>query len=107
MLDWKGEYSMARYRLVIVHWEDAWGCSGGYTKAELMREKAARVATVGYVVRSDRKCIVLAHRAQRKAGEWKDITFIPRVYIRKVSPYRHIPGRKLPVCRVDGTFNCP
>ena len=98
---------MKRRRLVIVRWDDAWSCMGKREEASLMKGKPARVATTGYVVRDDKTCIVLAHCAQRKIGEWKNVTFIPRAYIRTVLPYHLKVGRKLPVCRVKGLYSCP
>lgn len=98
---------MGRRRLVMVRWNDAWACDGEYSEEELMKEKPEHVSTVGYVVRDDKTCIILAHRASHKAGGWKDITFIPRAFIRTVLPYHRKVGRKLPVCRKNGVYNCP
>ena len=101
---------MKRRRLVIVRWNDAWSCTGGtggYNEKELIQEKPAHVSTVGYIVRDDKACIILAHHVSHRGRGWKDITFIPRAYIRTVLPYHLKVGRKLPVCRKGGTFNCP
>ena len=98
---------MKRHRLVLVTWNDAWACTGGFSEEELIKAKPSPVRTVGYVIRDDKACIILAHRTSHRQGGWKDITFIPRAFVRTVLPYHLKVGRKLPVCRVDGVFNCP
>ena len=75
-------------RIVCVEWTDACYNSGYYDKKDECFSPA-KTKTTGFVVKSDRKCIILSHdrfyNEDGKLGEERHITTIPRAMIRKIT----------------------
>ncbi len=74
---------MSQPRLVRVDWDDA--CSNDRWRAQdaLLRTERVQIRTVGYVIRSNRKEMVLA-QSLSEAGNISSTIAIPRSCIRKV-----------------------
>ena len=74
-------------RIVCIEWDDASFNSGYYDKKDKEKFSPVRTKTAGFVVKSDRKCIVISHdRFYDETGKIEDerhITTIPRTMIRK------------------------
>ena len=75
-------------RIVCVEWEDAGFISGYYDKKDKEKFVPVKTKTAGFLVKSDRKAIVISHdRFYDEEGKVEDerhITVIPRGMIRKV-----------------------
>ena len=76
-------------RIVCVYWDDASFNSGYYDKESEKKFKPVRTKTAGFVVKSDRKCIIISHdrfyNEEGKLDDERHITTIPRAIIRKVT----------------------
>ena len=76
-------------RIVCVEWDDASFTSGYYDKKEEAKFKPIRTKTAGFVIKSDRKSIIISHdryyNEEGKVDEERHITVIPRAMIRKVT----------------------
>ena len=77
-------------RIVCVEWDDASFSSGYYDKDDKTGKFAPwRTKTAGFVVRSDRKSIVISgdrfYDAQGKLDDERHITVIPRAMIRHIA----------------------
>ena len=77
-----------RERIVCIEWEDAAFNSGYYDKKDKEKFTPVKTKTAGFVVKSDRKCIVISHDRfydeQGKIDDDRHITTIPRAMIRKI-----------------------
>ena len=75
-------------RIVCVEWDDAAYSSGYYEKKDKERFAPVKTKTAGFVIESDRKCMIISHERfydeQGKVDEQRHITTIPRAMIRKV-----------------------
>ena len=75
-------------KIVCVEWEDAGFNSGYYDKKEKGKFEPVKTRTAGFVIKSDRKCIIISHDRfydeQGKIDDERHITVIPRAAIRKV-----------------------
>lgn len=78
-----------RERIVCVEWDDASFNSGYYDKEIPNKFRPMKTKTAGFVVRSDKKVIVISHDRfydeQGKVDDERHITTIPRGMIRKVT----------------------
>lgn len=76
-------------KVVLVEWDDASFNSGYYDKKDKDNFKPVTTKTAGFVVKSDRKSIVISHdRFYKEDGEIDDerhITTIPRGMIRRIT----------------------
>ena len=76
-------------KIVCVEWDDASFNSGYYDKAAWVKFTPYRTKTAGFIVKSDRKCIVISHdrfyNEQGKVDDERHITTIPRAMIRKIT----------------------
>jgi len=79
-------------RIVCVEWEDASFNSGYFDKKEEKKFEPVKTKTAGFVVKSNRKCIIVSHDRfydeQGKLDDERHITTIPRAMIRKIIELR-------------------
>ena len=75
-------------RIVCVEWDDASFYSGYFDKDKNERFTPVKTKTAGFVVKSDRKCIIISHDRfydeQGKVDDERHITTIPRAMIRRI-----------------------
>jgi len=74
-------------RIVCVEWNDASFDSGYYDDKDPVRYSQLRTKTVGQVIKSDAKEIILAVDSWGRQGEkveYRHITTIPKKMIRKI-----------------------
>lgn len=75
-------------QIVCVEWDDASFNSGYYDEKDVTRFKPVKTMTAGFVIKSDRKGIIISHDRfydeQGKIDDERHITTIPRGMIRKV-----------------------
>jgi len=78
-----------RERIVCVEWDDASFNSGYYDKKDKDRFNPVKTKTAGFVVKSDRKCIIVSHDRfydeKGKVDDERHITTIPKAMIRKIT----------------------
>jgi len=76
-------------RIVCVEWDDASFNSGYYDKKDKDRFNPVKTKTAGFVVKSDRKCIIVSHDRfydeKGKVDDERHITTIPKAMIRKIT----------------------
>ena len=77
-----------RDKMVCVEWDDAGFNSGYYDKDSKTRFRPVRTKTIGFVIKSDRQCVIISHeRFYKEDGKLEDerhITTIPRAMTRKI-----------------------
>jgi len=76
-------------KIVCVEWDDASFNSGYYDKKENEKFKPIKTKTAGFVVKSDRKYLVISHdrfyNEEGKVDDQRHITTIPRGMIRRIT----------------------
>ena len=76
-------------KIVCVEWDDASFNSGYYDKDLKDKFVPVKTKTAGFVIRSDRKVIVVSHdrfyTEEGKLDDERHITIIPRAMIRHIS----------------------
>ena len=74
-------------RLICVEWDDATYNSGIYDKDILKRYEQLKTKTVGQVIKSDRKKIIIgtdSWEGEDGRSEYRHITTIPKKMIRRI-----------------------
>ncbi len=70
-----------RYKVVIVHWDDACEHAEG---DDAPRHAPKRQILVGFLLRSDKRGISVAGELNADGTGWRTENFVPRALIRKV-----------------------
>lgn len=75
--------------VVCVEWEDATFNAGYFDKEKELKFRPTRTKTIGFVIRSDRKAVIISHDRfydeQGKVDDERHITTIPRGMIRRIT----------------------
>ena len=76
-------------KIVCVEWKDAGYNSGYYDKEDKGRFEPVKTKTAGFVIRSDRKSLVLSHERfydeEWKLDDERHITIFPRGMITRIA----------------------
>ena len=75
-------------KIICVEWDDASFNSGDYDKKEKERFEPVRTKTAGFLVKSDRKYLIISHdrfyNEKGEVDEERHITTVPRAMVRAV-----------------------
>ena len=83
-------------KIVCVEWDDASFNYGYYDKKDKEKFQPMKTKTAGFLVKSDRKCIIISHDRfydeKGKIDDERHITTVPRAMVRAICYLEAIDG---------------
>lgn len=74
--------------VVDVYWEDAFSGCGNWTQIEGAELPQCMTHTCGYLIRSDKRGVLVAQSVSADGERMADTTFVPRGMVRSLSVIR-------------------